>query len=79
MVLRELPTPELAMQVADRISMTVCGHFELSGGTADLRVSIGVACGESGGVTAEELVKRADAAMYRSKSDGRSAPVLAPA
>ncbi|MCW3032475.1 MAG: putative signaling protein [Solirubrobacterales bacterium] len=79
MVLRELPTPELAMQVADRISMTVCGHFDLSGGAADLRVSIGVACGQSGGVTAEELVKRADAAMYRSKSDGRSAPVLAPA
>jgi diguanylate cyclase (GGDEF)-like protein/PAS domain S-box-containing protein len=79
MVLRELPTPDLAMQVAERISMTVCGHFELSGGEADLTVSIGVACGQSGQVTAEELVKRADAAMYRSKSDGRAAPVLAPA
>ena len=39
-------------------------------------MSIGVACGHSGQVTAEELVKQADAAMYRSKGEGRSAPVL---
>jgi len=80
MVLRDLPEPEKAMNVAERIRMTVCGHFELSGGReADLRVSIGVACGEAGLVTADELVKRADEAMYRSKSDGRSTPVLATA
>ena len=78
-VLRDLPSSEKAMQVADRISMTVCGHFGLSCGEADLRASIGVACGASGRVTAEELVRQADAAMYQSKSDGRSTPVLAPA
>jgi diguanylate cyclase (GGDEF)-like protein/PAS domain S-box-containing protein len=77
MVLRELPAPDHAMRVAERISMTVCGQFELSSGEAELRVSIGVACSESGQVNAEELVRRADAAMYSSKSDGRSAPVLA--
>jgi len=32
----------------------------------------------SGGVLAEELVKRSDAAMYRSKQDGQGLPVLAP-
>jgi diguanylate cyclase (GGDEF)-like protein/PAS domain S-box-containing protein len=79
MVLRDLPSEEHAMQVAERISMTVCGHFELSGGEADLRVSIGVAvaCAESEEVGAEELVRSADSAMYRSKSTGRSTPVLA--
>jgi diguanylate cyclase (GGDEF)-like protein len=77
MVLRELPSREHAMRVAERISMTVCGQFELSTGEAELRVSIGVACSETGEVSAEELVRRADAAMYSSKSDGRSAPVLA--
>jgi diguanylate cyclase (GGDEF)-like protein/PAS domain S-box-containing protein len=78
-VLRELPTAKMAMQVADRIAMTLCGSFELTGGTAELRVSIGVACGESGALHAEDLVRKADAAMYQSKRAGRCKPVLAPA
>ena len=76
-VLRNVPSAKIAMQVAERISMAVCGGFDLSCGEADLRASIGVACGEHGTVTADELVRRADAAMYRSKSDGQSVPVLA--
>jgi diguanylate cyclase (GGDEF)-like protein len=76
-VLRDLPSPDMAMQVADRISMTVCGSFGLTGGEAELSASIGVACGISGQVGAEELVRQADAAMYRSKSEGRAVPVLA--
>jgi diguanylate cyclase (GGDEF)-like protein/PAS domain S-box-containing protein len=78
-VLRDVPSSHVAMQVAERISMTVCGSFELSCGEADLRASIGVACGKHGAVTAEELVRQADAAMYRSKSDGQCVPVLAAA
>jgi diguanylate cyclase (GGDEF)-like protein/PAS domain S-box-containing protein len=78
-LLRDVPSERIAMQVAERISMTVCGTFELSCGEADLRASIGVACGEPGSVSADELVRQADAAMYRSKSDGQSVPVLASA
>ena len=78
-VLRDVPSSEVAMRVAERISMTVCGSFELSCGEAELRASIGVACGEHGTVTAEELVRQADAAMYRSKSDGHCVPVLSEA
>ncbi|MHB8531327.1 MAG: sensor domain-containing protein [Solirubrobacteraceae bacterium] len=76
-VLRDLPSPEQAMQVADRISMSLCGRFELSCGAAELRVSIGVACSEAGELEGEELIKRADAAMYESKSAGTCTPVLA--
>jgi len=78
-VLRELPSPEIAMHVADRIAMALCGRFELAGGVADLRVSIGVACGAPGLMGAEELVKQADAAMYNSKRVGDCKPVLAAA
>ena len=78
-VLREVPSEETAMRVAERIAMSVCGRFELSAGQADISVSIGVACVGAGATSAEELVRRADAAMYRSKSDGRATPVLAPA
>ncbi len=78
-VLRELPGADIAMQVADRIGMTLCGSFDLTGGSAELRVSIGVACGEAGALQAEDLVRRADAAMYQSKRAGECKPVLAPA
>jgi diguanylate cyclase (GGDEF)-like protein len=76
-VLRDLPSAEQAMQVADRIGMTLCGNFELSCGSAELRVSIGVACSEAGELSAEELVKNADSAMYESKAQGTCTPVLA--
>ncbi len=80
MVLRDVPGEGTAMHVAQRISDSVCGHFELAAGAADLRASIGVAVASNGaGVSAEELVRRADAAMYRSKSEGRAVPVLAAA
>ena len=78
-VLRGVPSAKVAMQVADRIRMTVCGTFELSCGEAELRASIGVACAEHGSISADELVRLADAAMYCSKSDGHSVPVLAEA
>lgn len=77
-VLREIPGPEKAMLAAERICDALCGTFELSCGFADLSASVGVACAAPGdAVTSDELVKRADAAMYLSKQDGRCVPVLA--
>jgi GGDEF domain-containing protein len=37
---------------------------------------VGVACTGADGTSAEELVRRSDAAMYRSKQAGDSLPVL---
>jgi diguanylate cyclase (GGDEF)-like protein/PAS domain S-box-containing protein len=78
-VLRDIPGPEIAMRAADRICETLCGSFQLSCGTAELRASVGVACSDGERVTSEELVKRADTAMYQSKQHGQCLPVLAPA
>jgi diguanylate cyclase (GGDEF)-like protein/PAS domain S-box-containing protein len=78
-VLRDIPGPEMAMRAADRICETLCGSFQLSCGTAELRASVGVACSDGKQITSEDLVKRADAAMYQSKQHGQSLPVLAPA
>ncbi|HSZ05270.1 MAG TPA: diguanylate cyclase [Solirubrobacteraceae bacterium] len=77
-VLRDIPGAEMAMRAADRICEALCGKFELSSGTADLRASVGVACSTNAQITPEEIVKRADAAMYRSKAHGQCLPVLAP-
>jgi diguanylate cyclase (GGDEF)-like protein/PAS domain S-box-containing protein len=76
-VLREIPGAEEAMRAAERICEALCDTFELSGGKVELGASIGVACSHDGTVTVEELVKLADAAMYRSKEQGRCVPVLA--
>jgi diguanylate cyclase (GGDEF)-like protein/PAS domain S-box-containing protein len=78
-VLREIPSQEVAMRAADRICETLCGTFELSCGTAELRASVGVACSNGERVSSEELVKRADGAMYQSKQHGQCVPVLAQA
>ena len=77
-VLREIPGSEMAMRAADRICEALCGTFELSSGTAELGASVGVACSEGLPTGTEDLVKRADAAMYQSKEHGQCLPVLAP-
>ncbi len=77
-VLRDIPGADVAMRAADRICEALCGIFELSCGAAELRASVGVACTGESAITCEDLVKRADAAMYQSKAHGRCLPVLAP-
>jgi diguanylate cyclase (GGDEF)-like protein len=76
-LLREIPGQHIAMQVAQRISESLRRPFDLSCGTIVLGASVGVACTSSEKPTAEELVRRSDAAMYRSKEAGQSLPVLA--
>jgi diguanylate cyclase (GGDEF)-like protein/PAS domain S-box-containing protein len=78
-VLRDIPGPEMAMRAADRICEALCGSFELSCGVAELSASVGVACSDAAPISSEELVRRADTAMYQSKQHGQSLPVLAPA
>ena len=78
-VLRDVPGADVAMQVAERIRMTVCGTFELvlrrGRAARQHRRRLRRARRAS---TAEELVRRADAAMYRSKSDGQLACPCSP-
>jgi diguanylate cyclase (GGDEF)-like protein/PAS domain S-box-containing protein len=78
-LLRDIPGPVIAMSAAERICNAICSTFDLSTSTITLRASVGVACSQAGAITAEELVKRADAAMYQSKAAGQCVPVLAPA
>jgi diguanylate cyclase (GGDEF)-like protein/PAS domain S-box-containing protein len=76
-LLRGISGPEVAMQVARRIRQSLCSTFELSCGRVELRASIGVACADGDVRTAQELVQRADAAMYQSKYQEHGLPVLA--
>ncbi len=77
LVIRGLPEPEVAMGVAQRICDSLQTPLQLSCGDVDLRASIGVAFVGEDTISADELVKRADEAMYRSKEQRQGLPVLA--
>jgi diguanylate cyclase (GGDEF)-like protein/PAS domain S-box-containing protein len=76
-VVRGISGPDVAMRAAERMCEAIGNSFELSTGIAELRASVGIACATGDAVTGEELVQRADAAMYRSKDQGHGLPVLA--
>ena len=69
----------LALEIASRLRRAVMGMpFEVAVGTqAALTVSIGAASYPESAVTALELVRRADLAMYRAKRLGRNAVAFA--
>jgi len=76
-VLRDIPGAEEAMRAAQRICDALCDTFELSCATIELRASIGVACSGEQTPSSEELIKRADVAMYQCKERRECTPVLA--
>jgi diguanylate cyclase (GGDEF)-like protein/PAS domain S-box-containing protein len=77
LLLRGIPGPEVAMGVAQRVCGSLRTSARLSSGTVELRASVGVACTQDEAIDAEELISRADAAMYRSKEQAKGLPVLA--
>lgn len=56
--------------LAERLARALAGQVTVTGRQVDLRASVGAAWAPGGGVGAEELVRSADVAMYRSKADG---------
>jgi len=76
-LLRGVASLDVAMAAARRLSESVRGTCVVSSGSVELCASVGVAY-ISEAVSAEELLERADAAMYRSKlQQQRGVPVLA--
>ncbi len=63
---------EVAMRVAERVCSSMREPIQVTAGTVELSASVGVACAEARAISADELVRRADGAMYCSKerSDG---------
>jgi diguanylate cyclase (GGDEF)-like protein len=76
-LLRGACTLEVAMRTARRLSDSVRRAYGVSGATLELCASIGVAWTDGLSGSAEGLVERADAAMYRSKEQRGGIPVLA--
>jgi diguanylate cyclase (GGDEF)-like protein len=58
--------------LARRIAAAVAEPFVVENGTAEFGVGIGIAIAPNDGVHADQLVTRADRALYRAKAAGRS-------
>lgn len=72
MLLNELEEPSQATQIASRIQELLSLPFSLESGEVFMSASIGIAIGNDGNVTAEDMLRNADIAMYRAKSKGKA-------
>jgi diguanylate cyclase (GGDEF)-like protein len=64
--------PEAAVRLANRMVHCLAEPFEIDGRLLSVGTSIGVALYPSHGLSANTLMKNADAALYRAKESGRS-------
>ncbi|MHB8491046.1 MAG: sensor domain-containing diguanylate cyclase [Solirubrobacteraceae bacterium] len=77
LVIRGLPEPDVALGVARRVCEGLHGELQTPSGPLELTASLGIAWASAGAADADDLVKLADEAMYRSKQERQGRPVLA--
>jgi diguanylate cyclase (GGDEF)-like protein len=70
-LLEEIDGPEEALDVGGRIIEALRAPFALDGNEVFIRASIGIALSRPGQPSAEELLRRADVAMYAVKGGGK--------
>ena len=63
--------PEGAIRLARRVIDLIAQPAMIDAHELNIGASVGIALGESAAYSAEEMLKSADLAMYRAKSDGR--------
>ena len=61
-----------AIVIAERIEQALAVPFDVGGGEVFVMTSIGIALASDSRVTGEEMVRDADAAMYRAKENGKA-------
>jgi diguanylate cyclase (GGDEF)-like protein/PAS domain S-box-containing protein len=71
-VLQELSHAQDAAIVAQKVLRTIADPMEVSGHRLQVTTSIGITIYPTDGLDAETLLRSADAAMYRAKSEGRN-------
>jgi diguanylate cyclase (GGDEF)-like protein len=71
-VLPDIASLDEPAALAGRIAQVVAGPFSIGGVETALGVGIGISIAPDNGTHADELVRRADLALYRAKADGRS-------
>ena len=69
-LLASIQSPEHAPLVAEKVRLALCRPFDLAGHPMSISPSIGIALYPEHGDDCEQLIRRADEAMYRAKQDG---------
>lgn len=70
-ILTQIEQPACAGELALRIRGALRSPFQLGDLVVTVSVSLGIACSEGDGETPDELLKRADVALYRAKAEER--------
>ena len=71
-LLEEVVTPEDAVHVARRIAASLQVPFDLDGSEVTVTTSVGIVISDSAGEAPDELMRKADIAMYRAKNSGKA-------
>jgi len=74
--LRDIATKQDVLDLAERMLQALKEPFSLQGSLLHVSVSIGIACYPENGTTADELLQKADVAMYRAKQTGKGTYVF---
>ncbi len=72
LLLRPIDRPSDAAAIAERIVKTMSSPFTIDGHQIVIGASVGIAVAPQDGETTDVLMKNADLALYRAKSEGRS-------
>jgi diguanylate cyclase (GGDEF)-like protein len=75
---RDLQGPEQAVILAERMGEALRAPFDVDDLTLEVDASIGIACFPEHGADMDELLKRADVAMYDAKNHHRGVAVYTP-
>jgi diguanylate cyclase (GGDEF)-like protein/PAS domain S-box-containing protein len=70
-LLTDVGTPEVAYEVAERVTAELAGRHLVDGHDLSLSVSVGVSTSFGQAKTADQLLHQADEAMYEAKRNGR--------
>jgi diguanylate cyclase (GGDEF)-like protein/PAS domain S-box-containing protein len=70
-ICEDLPNPEAAVAIADRVRTTVEGTYLVSAGAVRIGCSVGVATASGAHIEPRELVARADLSMFSDKRSRR--------
>ncbi len=72
LLMRPIEGSDAAAKVADRIIRSMSVPMLIGGQHIEIGASVGIAVGPGDGVKTDTLVKNADLALYKAKSEGRS-------
>ncbi|MGV3650818.1 MAG: putative bifunctional diguanylate cyclase/phosphodiesterase [Devosia sp.] len=72
LLIRPIERPSDAAAVAERIVKAMATPFSIDGNLVSIGASVGIALAPADGADADTLMKNADLALYKAKSEGRS-------